>query len=265
MPFLRTSDLAVYYLDQGSGTPVIFLHGNWATSSWWEPLLARLPDGWRGIACDLRGRGRTTGPDSDYSIPSLATDLRAFIETLGLEAPHLVGHSLGSGVAMEYALQHPSQVRSLTVLAPAWVDGMPQDAVAAERQRALKADRALFALALKAVAPTVPDDAYWQRLVAEGHAQRLTAALAAVDALASWKPGDRLRSLPCPKLVIGGARDLLILPAVVTRAAEALGASCVMLPEVGHSPNLEAPEAVMELLITQLRHQSGQFSVPPSG
>jgi pimeloyl-ACP methyl ester carboxylesterase len=75
-------------------------------------LLARLPDGCRGIACDLCGRGRTTGPDSDYSMPSLAADLRAFIETLGLEAPHLVGHSLGSAVAMEYALQHPAQVCS---------------------------------------------------------------------------------------------------------------------------------------------------------
>jgi len=252
MPFLRTSDLVVYYLDQGGGTPIVFIHGNWATSSWWEPLLARLPDGCRGIAYDLRGRGRTTGPDSNYSIPSLAADLRAFTETLGVEAPHLVGHSLGSAVAMQYALEHPTQVRSLTLLAPAWVDGMPEAANTAERQRALKANRTLFALALRTVAPTVPDDGYWQRLVTEGHAQRLTAALGALDALSSWKPGDRLRSLPCPKIVIGGARDLLIPPTVVARAAEALGALCVMLPDVGHSPNLEAPWAVVDHLTTQL-------------
>jgi pimeloyl-ACP methyl ester carboxylesterase len=185
MPFLRTSDLDVYYLDQGSGTPVVFIHGNWATSSWWEPLLARLPDGCRGIAYDLRGRGRTTGPDSDYRIPSLAADLRAITEGLGLDAPHLVGHSLGGAVVMQYALEHPAQVRSLTVLAPVWVDGMPEDALAAWRQRDLKADRALFALALKAVALTVPDDAFWQRLVAEEHAQRLTAALGAAPAKAA--------------------------------------------------------------------------------
>jgi hypothetical protein len=62
-------------------------------------------------------------------------------------------------------------VLSLTVLAPAWVDGMPQDALAEERQRTLKADRDLFALALKAAAATVPDDAFWQRLVTEGYAE----------------------------------------------------------------------------------------------
>lgn len=52
----------------------MLVHGNWATSSWWEPVLARLGPGWRGIAMDMRGRGRTRGPDTDYSISSLAED-----------------------------------------------------------------------------------------------------------------------------------------------------------------------------------------------
>jgi pimeloyl-ACP methyl ester carboxylesterase len=252
MPTLRSGDLDVYYIERGSGTPVVLVHGNWATSSWWEPVLARLPGGWRGIAYDQRGRGRTGGPDSDYSIPSLAADLRAFADALGLDALHLVGHSLGSAVVMQGALDRPARVRSLTAVAPAWVDGMPQAALAAERQRSLKADPVLFAQALKAIAPTVPDDAYWQRLVAEGHTQRLAAALGAVGALASWRPGDRLRSIPCPKLVIGGERDVLVTAPAVERAAEALGARRLLMPGVGHSPNIEAPAAFVEHLVEQL-------------
>ena len=129
MPSVHAGDLDVYYREngaQGEHGAIVFVHGNWATSSWWEPVLARLPAPlWRGIAYDVRGRGRTTGPDSDYSIPSLAADLGSLIEALGLETPHLVGHSLGSAIVMQYALDHPAKVRSLTVVAPAWVDGMP--------------------------------------------------------------------------------------------------------------------------------------------
>jgi pimeloyl-ACP methyl ester carboxylesterase len=249
MPFLKTHDLDVYYLEQGSGTPVVFVHGNWATSSWWQPLLARLPGGWRGIAYDLRGRGQTLGPDSDYSIPSLAADLRAFTEALGLGSLHLVGHSLGTAVAMQLALERPSLVRSLAVIAPAWVDGLPEAANSPQVQQALKADLAMFANALKVLAPTVPDDDYWKRLVAEGHAQRLTAALGALGALASWRPGDRLRSIPCPKLVIGGEKDVLVTAPLLNRVTEALGARCVILPDIGHSPQIEAPEQVLHLMI----------------
>ncbi len=104
MPAVRARDLLVHYLERGTGEPAVLVHGNWATSSWWEPVLDRLPAAVRGIAPDLRGRGRTAGPDSDYSIPSLAGDLAAFADPLGLERFHLVGHSLGSAVAMELAL-----------------------------------------------------------------------------------------------------------------------------------------------------------------
>ena len=197
------------------------------------------------IAYDLRGRGRTAGPDSDYSIPSLAADLRAFAAALGLDSMHLVGHSLGSTIVMQFALDHPARIRSLAVVAPGWVDGMPADAILEERQHALKANPALFGMALKAVAPSVPDDDYWKRLVAEGHTQRLTAALGAIGALAHWKPGGRLRSIPCPKLVIGGEQDFLVTRPFVERAAQALGADRVILPGIGHSPNIEAPDAIV--------------------
>ena len=63
----------------------------------------------RGIAYDVRGRGRTTGPDSDYSIPSLAADLGSFIDALGIAVPHLVGHSLGSAIVMRVRARSPGE------------------------------------------------------------------------------------------------------------------------------------------------------------
>ena len=252
MPFVKAGDLRVHYLEAGEGEPVLFVHGNWASAGWWEPCLARLPVGYHGLAPDMRGRGRTIGPDSDYSIAALAADHLALADALGFERFHMVGHSLGAAVAIQAALDAPSRIVTLTVIAPPWADGMPQALNRPDRQRMLKAQPQLLRMALKAMAPGVPDDAFWRRLMDEGYAQRIEAAVGNMLALSSWKPGDALQAIKAPKLVIGGARDPLITPAVVERVASLLGGAPVLLAGVGHSPNLEAPDTVMALLARQL-------------
>lgn len=258
MSYITAGDLEIHYLEHGSGAPVLFLHGNWASCGWWEPLLALLPTGFRGFAPDMRGRGKTQGPDNDYSLASLAHDILTFADALRVKRFHLVGHSLGAGVAMQLALDHGDWVASITAVAPPWVDGMPPAANSAERQQMLKANFDMFSMALKALAPTAPDDAFWRRLVTEGHAQRLEAALGAIEGLAAWAPGDSLRAIACPKLVIAGENDILVTPPVATRAAEALGASLTIIPGVGHSPNIEAPHVCMELLLELWRNVERQ-------
>lgn len=253
MSFVDAGDLRVHYLEQGAGEPIVFVHGNWASASWWEPALTRLPAGWRGLAYDLRGRGQTEGPDSDYSVAGLAQDLAAFMGALGLASAHLVGHSLGAAVVLQLALDQPERARSVVALAPPWADGMPLPENAEARQRMLKSDPAMFAQALKAIAPAVPDDDFWRRLVAEGHAQRLAAVLGNLPALAEWRPGDRLRAIVAPALVVAGEHDILITDDVSARVAQALGCRRVVMRGVGHSPNIEAPDEFMELLLAQLQ------------
>ncbi len=252
MPFAEANDQRVHYHERGAGEPVVFVHGNWASSGWWEPALERLPHGLRGLAYDMRGRGLTEGPDSDYSIGALAGDLAAFLDALSIDSAHLVGHSLGAAVVLQLALDQPARARSVLAVAPPWADGMPDLPGALERQRALKADPALFAQALKAIAPTVPDGDFWQRLVAEGHQQRLAAVEANLPALQAWRPGDRLRAIAAPALVLAGALDILITDGVSARVAQALGCPRVVLPGVGHSPNIEAPDLFAQHMLAHV-------------
>ncbi len=252
MPFIQAGDLRVHYRDHGAGEPVLFVHGNWATSAWWEPTLDRLPGSYRGIAYDLRGRGQTEGPDHGYTMPEMAADLLAFADLLGLTTFHLVGHSLGSAIAMQVALEQPTRVRSLTALAPAWVDGMPAAYNAPAAQEAIKADKELFARVLKPLAPAAPEDDLWRRVVDEGHQQRLEAALRNLPALLTWTPGDRLGAITIPALVISGALDTLTGGANADRAAAALGAPQIIMPNIGHSPNIEAPDEFVRLLVQHL-------------
>src|SRR3954452_19130414 len=242
MPQVKAGDLDIHYIEKSEGTPVIFVHGNWGTCSWWEPTFERMPPGWHLLAYDMRGRGQTEGPNNHYTMPEMAADLRTFADALDIDTFHLVGHSLGTAVAMQFVLESAERVRSLTVMAPAWVDGMPDAYNAPAGQEAIKADPVLFARSLKYLAPAAPDDAYWQRLVTEGHEQRLEAALRNLPALTKWKPGDRLRETGVPALVIDGDGDILTGGANIQRAATALGARAVVLTDIGHSPNVEAPD-----------------------
>lgn len=251
MPHVKANDLDTFYLEQGSGVPVVLVHGNWATSSWWEPVLARLPQGRRALAPDLRGRGQTRGPDSDYSIASLAADLLGFADALGLDRFDLVGHSLGSCVAMELALGHEERLRSLVVVSPGWIDGMPASYAVPEHQRRLKDDPAYLEMALHAIVPVAQDD-YWKRLVREGGEQRLDAALALIPALTDWRPGDAVGAIRVPRVVIAGALDLFTGGPNATRVAQALGCELITMPGVSHGPMIEAPDTFAEILWERL-------------
>src|SRR5438132_1597853 len=129
MPFVSTPRLRVHYEEAGAGPEVfVFVHGNFASWRWWKPVLDKLPAGWRGIAPDLRGCGETgDAPDATrapFAIPELSADLGSFVDALDLGVVHLVGHSLGGAVALQYALQHQARVRSLTLVAPAPPTGL---------------------------------------------------------------------------------------------------------------------------------------------
>ncbi len=245
---LAANGIDVHYLERGSGHPVVLLHGNWATSSWWEPVLDRLPPGVRAIAPDLRGRGRTEGGLDDHRIGTYAADLRGLADALGLTRFGLVGHSLGSAIALEFTLGWPERLTSLVVVSPAWIDGMPESYAVEAHQRRLKDDPAYLDAALRAIVPGAPKDERWDRLVREGGAQSLEAALGVIPALLEWKPGDRVRAIDVPRVVIAGALDAFTGGPNAERVASALGCELVLMDGVGHGPMLEAPDRFSELL-----------------
>lgn len=102
------------------GTPVIFVHGNVSSGVFWEETMLALPATYRAIAPDLRGYGDTEALpiDATRGLRDWSDDLHALIETMGLGRVHLVGWSLGGGIVMQYAIDHPANVASITLSAP---------------------------------------------------------------------------------------------------------------------------------------------------
>lgn len=97
---------------------VVFIHGNISSSLFWMPLMLALPHELRVIAIDLRGYGATEHApvDATRGLRDFSDDVHATLEALEIPTAHLVGWSMGAGVALQYALDHP--VLSLTLESP---------------------------------------------------------------------------------------------------------------------------------------------------
>lgn len=119
-PRLSTRVLHAGPLD---GLPVAFVHGNLSTARFFEEILAALDPAWRGVAPDLRGFGGAQGlpVDATRGVREFSDDLAAVLDDPSVVDPerpvHLVGWSLGGGVVMQYAIDHPARVASVVLLA----------------------------------------------------------------------------------------------------------------------------------------------------
>ena len=126
------------YVEQGdpTGVPVVMLHG--VTDSWrsFEPVLPHLPDDIRVIAVSMRGHVDAPKPEGGYLIEDLAGDVVGLMDELELAQAVVVGHSMGSWVARQIAIQHPERVLGL-VLAGAFRGSLAGDPEAGAAMREL--------------------------------------------------------------------------------------------------------------------------------
>ncbi len=110
----------VYFSGPHDGIPVIFLHGNFSSALYWEETMLALPAGFRGIAPDLRGYGWTEDKlvDATRGMRDWTDDLVELMETLGIEAAHFVGWSMGAGILYRFIADHSARVLSATLVCP---------------------------------------------------------------------------------------------------------------------------------------------------
>src|SRR5262245_1007258 len=101
----------------GTGPPLLLLHGIGDSSRGWLPLLPALAERYTVIAPDLLGHGASAKPRADYSVAAYANGMRDLLDVLGVERVTLVGHSLGGGVAAQFAYQYPARCERLVLVA----------------------------------------------------------------------------------------------------------------------------------------------------
>jgi 3-oxoadipate enol-lactonase len=114
MAEITVNGVRTWYEEEGSGDPVVLVHGLGSTGQdLWKKVLAELAASFRVLAYDLRGSGTSDAPPGPYSVEMLADDLQALLVELGYERVAVVGHSMGGGIALELAGRNPERVRAV--------------------------------------------------------------------------------------------------------------------------------------------------------
>lgn len=225
-----------------SGVPVLFVHSYAGTSAHWAAQLAHLRRHRRAIALNLRGHGGSAAPaDLDYSIPSLAQDIAAAADALGLQRFVLVGHSLGGGAAAAYAAQHPERLAGLVLVA---TPGPTPDDISQEVLNALEQD---YARVMADYWPSMTQGARPQvKAMLNADMRRLSRkdSKALIAAGFAYDPSPALATFRGPALLID------------TVHGETASALHLLQPQVprerltgtSHWPHLDDPDTVNRLL-----------------
>jgi len=116
MSYADVNGLSLYYSEQGTGEPLVLLHGGIGSGEMFAAILPELAAGRRVITVDLQGHGHTADVERPFRPEGMADDVAALAQHLGLAQIDVMGYSLGGAVALRLAIQHPALVRRLVLV-----------------------------------------------------------------------------------------------------------------------------------------------------
>ena len=241
---------AAHELDAAKPT-LVFIHGAGLDHSWFG-LQSRYfgYHGWNVLAVDLPGHGRSAGPPIS-SIPGMADWIAAALNSLKIQKANIVGHSMGSLVAVEFAARHPEATGRIAMISVAH----PMKVSDAFLDAAKKNDYSAFDMhTIWGHAPGVPlganpNPGMWMYGDTQARLERLAPGVLYNDLKAC---NDYVFSgtVTCPTLFVLGKLDVMTPPKAAMRLAEAIPHSTtVIINFSGHSLMAEAPDATLDALV----------------
>lgn len=237
----------ISYQVSGSGEPIVFIHGFSLDHRMWRPQVKFFEKNHTVITYDVRGFGQSSLPTQTYNH---SDDLYTLLKHLGITSAHIVGLSMGGRIATNFTLAYPDMVRSLTLMDSAldgyastvnWNVHAKKVGIAAAKENWLNHD--VFAetrnnpAVIAAIRPIIDDYSGWHWLHSDLEHPKNTHAR------------TRLNEITVPTLIIVGEKDLSYFHDIATVYADGIKNSRkVIVPNVGHMVNMEAPDVVNELL-----------------
>ena len=264
---VNTNGTELAYVQAGTGTPVVFVHGELADQSFWDSQRDVIASQYSFVSYSLRYHHPNAWPDggAQYTYATHIADLAALIRTISSSPVHLVGHGMGANIALRLALAHPELLKTLTLAEPSPLDlateskegraGLAEfkkrlapvsNALAAGRPEQA---RQLFSAALSGGRAAVPP-------ALDSMARDNERTLALLIAMAPPEPKvdcGSLGSLRVPTQMLTGTWTFDLARATSDRLADCIAGSEHVLVPGGHLMNLREPRAFNQALLVFLR------------
>ena len=254
------------YYEQGSGEPLVFIHGLGGKADSWRLQLEALSNNYRVLAMDLRGHGQSGyRAEEPVSIRAFAADVLALLAKLGLEQAHICGLSLGGMIALEIFARCAPKVKSLILADTTAFFPPPQarEELLGLFDRLEMASWAAFLAGriLRREAPAEQRQEVTQMLAANRRALYRAGLIATFDSDYRWV----LPLIDLPTLILVGEED----QATPIGYAEYLqanirGSVLQVIPQAAHLSSLENPAAFNRQLSTHLQRCPGREKAPPA-
>lgn len=255
MNIFERPGLATRYALEGSGEPVVCIHGVGARIENWDDIAPHLRQSFLTLRYDLRGHGLSTRLAGPYSLPMLADDLAALLDHLRIDSASVVGHSLGGMIAQTFALRYPARVRRLALLSAVAGRTSEERQAVASRINLIRTGDAGDHFR-RSVSRWFTDEfvaANPERIAAYAarNAENDPDCYAAAYRVLALEDLDReLEAISAPTLIVTGERDLGSNPRMSQLMHERIQGSVLrILPRLKHSILIEAPEIVAGLIV----------------
>ncbi len=261
MPTISASHINLYYEEHGDGQPLVFIHGLGSSTRDWEFQVPEFSKSYRVITFDLRGHGQSDKPAGPNTIPMMAADLAGLFQALRIPSAHLVGISLGGAVALQFALDSATMVKTLTIVnsGPS-LGGTPEQArQEIERRVGIVQQVGMRAMG-EALSPNLfpkPEHAALRAtFVARWAENDPRAYIEATRSMLGWNVVDQLGAIACPTLILAADQDYSPVAAKEAYVKLIPHARLVVIPEAHHATPIEQPEkfnAALTDFLTQHR------------
>ena len=266
---VEVDGLRLHVVDEGAGAPVLLLHGFTGCGENLASLAAELrEDGRRTLLLDLIGHGRSDAPvdRARYRMERCVDDVARVLASLGVGRADVFGYSMGGRVALALAVRHPGRVRSAVLVgASAGIADPAERAARVEADEKLAASllsdgipafverwmaQPLFATQRRVARPQVSRE---RRLRLKNRPHALALSLQGMGAGVQPPLHAALSAVRLPVLLVAGADDPKFVALARELAARLPQARAAIVPDAGHSVQLEQPEALSRLVRSFLR------------
>ncbi len=250
-----------YEIHGTHGPLVLMLHGLGSRGEDWVLQIEAMQNEYRMVTCDLRGHGSSPSPAGWPTVADLAEDVVGLLEQIGERSAHVVGLSLGGGVALQMGVDYPQQVKSLTIVNAAATLRVPRNRLPSAFVRMvllLTGRRRKLGEWVAAGLFPRDDQQELREVAAERIADNLSRNyLRAILAVLRFDLRKQVHKISAPTLIVAGRLDRTVpLRAKVALARDIPGARLEIIEDSEHATPLDSPDEFNRILLQFLREQA---------